>query len=125
MDELRAALAADGFDVCTPFRVSWYNDLIRSLGLATDSDHVGGAAFTLSPLPDFGRSGDALALLIGNSRAMWPHFLRWLRRQPDPQIKDPVDTYTAEAIGRSVTRSVHAMLLWTPRNNMCTCSETA
>ena len=92
-----------GFDVLQPFRVSWYNDLLRSKGLATDEDHVGGAAFRLSPLPDFGRRGDALALLVGNSRALWPTFLRWLGRQPERALtKDPVDTYAAEAIGRAV-----------------------
>lgn len=102
LHRLEAQLKASGFDVFTCFRVSWYNDLIRSLGLATDENHVGGQAFSLSPLPDYGRSGDALAFLIGNSKALWPEFLGWLRKHPNPELSDPVDSYAAEAISKAV-----------------------
>jgi hypothetical protein len=102
-DALELALQTAGFDVFSCLRASWYNDYIRSLGLATDEDHVGGKAFSLAPLPDFGRSGDALTLLIGNSKAMWPLFLRWLRDHPAPELADPVDTFTSQVIGRAVS----------------------
>jgi len=102
-EALARQLDSVGFDLCTSFRSSWYNDLIRSLGLATDEDHVGGTAFKLISLPDFGRGGDALAVLIGNSKAMWPIFLRWLCKQPNPdQIEDPVDDFADEAIRSAV-----------------------
>ena len=105
------SLSGLSIDVLAPLRTSWYNDYIKSLGLSTDStkylersgeQHASGEAapFALSPLPDFGRGGDALAFLVGNSKAMWPCFLRWLRQQPDPALKDPIDTYSAEVIGR-------------------------
>ena len=108
-----AELASQGFDVLRPLSVSWYNDYIKGLGLSTDSTkyleksgeaHASGEAapFALSPLPDYGRNGDALAFIIGNSRAMWPCFLRWLRQQPDPSLKDPVDTFAAEVINRAL-----------------------
>jgi len=113
---LTAELQKSGFDVVAPLRAGWYNDYIRELGLSTDSTaylqasgerHASGeeAPFALAPLPDFGRSGDALAILVGNSRAMWPAFLRWLKAQKDPDaLSDPVDTFAAEAICGAVGR---------------------
>ena len=110
-DELRAG----GFDLLHPMRVSWYNDYICQLGLSTDStgyldksgeQHKSGEAapFRLRPLPDFGRDGNALALLIGNSRALWPAFLRWLWRQPEPRPANPLDTYTEAYVGAAVRK---------------------
>ena len=107
---LASELSAAGFDICAPLRVSWYNDYIKSLGLSTDStkwleasgeQHASGEAvpFALRPLHDFGRHGNCLAYLVGNSKAMWPCALRWLKRQLKPaDIKDPVDTYACEAV---------------------------
>ena len=116
-DTLAEELRAGGFDVFAPMRVSWYNDYIKSLGLSTDStkyleasgeQHASGEAapFALRPLPDFGRpGGNSLAFMIGNSRAMWPCFLRWLQQKPEPlAVKDPVDTYTAEVIDAAIGR---------------------
>lgn len=114
-DVLAHTLKAGGFDVFTPMRASWYNDYIRRSSLATDEDHVGGKAFSLSPLPDYGRGGDALALLIGNSRAMWSSFLRWLRDQPDPDVSNPVDTFVSQVIGTAVSEfagSVKHDIFW-------------
>lgn len=107
-------LCAGGFDLFMPMRVSWYNDYLSELGLSTDStgyldesgeQHASGEAapFKLSPLPDFGRGGNTLAFLVGNSRALWPVFLRWLRKQ-EPAPNDPLDTYTAKYIGDAATR---------------------
>ena len=112
MEDLKKELAGEGLDVLAPMRVSWYNDYLRELGLATDSTkylerageaHASGepAPFALAPLPDFGREGDALALIIGNSRAMWPCFLRWLKRKGG-DIKNPVDTFAEEKIKAAV-----------------------
>jgi methylmalonic aciduria homocystinuria type C protein len=109
-DELRAG----GFDLLAPMRVSWYNDYILKLGLSTDStgyleeageQHASGEAapFKLSPLPDYGRRGNALAFLVGNSRALWPIFLRWLRRQPEPR-PNPLDMYSEMLIGGAAAR---------------------
>jgi len=78
-----------------------------AIAQASGERHASGeeAPFALAPLPDFGRSGDALAILIGNSRAMWPAFLRWLKAQKDPDaLSDPVDTFAAEAICGAVGR---------------------
>ena len=78
-----------------------------AIAQASGERHASGeeAPFALAPLPDFGRSGDALAILVGNSRAMWPAFLRWLKAQKDPDaLSDPVDTFAAEAIRGAVGR---------------------
>mmetsp|Transcript_29125 Transcript_29125/g.46880 ORF Transcript_29125/g.46880 Transcript_29125/m.46880 type:complete len:466 (+) Transcript_29125:3-1400(+) len=95
-------------------KVSWYNDYLKELGLATDSTsyleeagdtHASGEKpFTLAQLPDYGRDGNALAFIIGNSKAMWPRFLSWLRDHPD--VKDPVDAYTAETIDRAIANFI-------------------
>jgi len=61
-----------------------------------------GNAFKLTLLHDYGREGGALAFLIGNSKVMWGCMLRWLRAR-DAAVKDPVDTYAAEMIGRAVS----------------------
>ena len=113
-EPLAEALKAGGFDVFTPMSASWYNDYLRRSSLATDEDHVGGKAFSLSLLPDYGRGGDTLALLIGNSRAMWPSFLSWLHDQPD-DVANPVDTFTSQVIGRAVSEfagSVKHDIFW-------------
>eukprot|EP00588_Corethron_pennatum_P010331 CAMPEP_0194280472 /NCGR_PEP_ID=MMETSP0169-20130528/17465_1 /TAXON_ID=218684 /ORGANISM="Corethron pennatum, Strain L29A3" /LENGTH=281 /DNA_ID=CAMNT_0039025201 /DNA_START=37 /DNA_END=882 /DNA_ORIENTATION=- len=113
---LAEELRAGGFDVFAPMRVSWYNDYLRKLGLATDSTsylektgetHASGEnnPFKLVPMPDYGRQGNAMAFFVGNSKAMWPCFLQWLRDQPDPtSIENPVDTYAAETIGRAMKK---------------------
>jgi methylmalonic aciduria homocystinuria type C protein len=62
------------------------------------------SAFKLTLLPDYGREGGALALLIGNSAAMWERMLGWLRARGAASVKDPVDTYAAETIERAVSR---------------------
>ena len=111
---LSSSLLASGFDLLTPMRVSWYNDFIKRLGLSTDSTayleksgeaHASGEAapFALKPLEDYGRpNGDCLAFLVGNSKAMWPKFLKWLDGKQDPMgVSDPVDTYTSEAITKA------------------------
>jgi len=50
-----------------------------------------------------------LALLIGNSRALWAPFLAWIRAQPDPTMPDPLDTFISSVINLAVEKltSVH------------------
>lgn len=54
-------LLACGLDLVQVFDIARYNELIA-------------AHETLAPLPQFGRRG-ALALLVGNTKTLWPHFL--------------------------------------------------
>jgi methylmalonic aciduria homocystinuria type C protein len=78
VEALRASLAPAGFDLVQPLRVGWYNGVV------------------VAPLrlEDFG-SGEHLALLVGNTRALWPVFLDALSH--DAELKsssDPLDLYT-------------------------------
>ena len=91
--QISADLSESGFDICHPFNVRWYNQHIA----AEKPPH-------LQPLRNYGR--DSLpGVLVGNSRAIWPKFLRWLAAQPDPDMLEPVDTFVKEAIGASIARA--------------------
>ena len=93
----RAALAAKGFDICHVMAVSWYNDLFRE-GAAL----AGNAR--CRPLPTFSHDGDGdgkdcLALLVGNTKALWPKFCEHARSTAaDLQESDPLDAYTERAV---------------------------
>ena len=82
---LRAALEAQGLDVVAPLNLRWYNEV------APETARVAPAAV--------GAGEDALAVLVGNSRALWPAFTA--AHDSDPAIGDaehPVDTFVARAI---------------------------
>lgn len=84
VETVRGALAPAGFDLVRPLSVRWYDDAVD-------------AAYRL---PDFGRA-DALAIVIGNTRALWPIFLA--ARTADAALRassDPIDAYTARALAR-------------------------
>ncbi len=83
-DEVRYALHAKGLDIVVPLRLRWYNDVAPPSSLITPSS--GGAR------------GDALVVLVGNSRALWPAFCA--AHDTDPVIGDathPVDLYVARS----------------------------
>jgi len=83
---LSAALSPAGFDVVTPFRLDAYNDTVE-------------AQYRLG---DFGRT-DALAVVIANSRALWPRFVAALAAQPARlDAVNPLDDYTRETIDAAV-----------------------
>ena len=87
-----ADLARSGLDLVQPFNFEWYNEYVREEGLQ------------LSPLPTFGRPS-TFGVMLGNSRALWPAFLRWLSEQPDPQgISDPLDKFLASNINSAVDK---------------------
>jgi len=82
---LRAALEAQGLDIVAPLNLRWYNE-------------VAPATARVAPPAD-GAGEEALAVLVGNSRALWPAFTA--AHDSDPAIGDaehPVDTFVARAI---------------------------
>jgi methylmalonic aciduria homocystinuria type C protein len=89
VDAVRSGSALAGFDLVQPLRVGWYNARVEAaLGLES-----------------FG-SDDHLALVIGNTRALWPVFLDALAQDPGlAASRDPLDTYTT----RSITRLASAL----------------
>jgi methylmalonic aciduria homocystinuria type C protein len=76
------AVAELGFDLVQPLQVGWYNAVVNgSLRLA-----------------DFG-SPEHLAVVIGNTRALWPKFLAALRADPELlAAPHPLHEYTERAI---------------------------
>ncbi|SVE34526.1 uncharacterized protein METZ01_LOCUS487380, partial [marine metagenome] len=71
-----------GFDLIQPLQVGWYNTVTPA------SVH----------LPDFG-DPTSLALVIGNTRSIWEHFLNALESSSNLQASDnPLDSFTEEQI---------------------------
>lgn len=97
VDELRRSCSEAGFDLVQPLCVGWYNCRVE------------GAL----RLEDFG-SSTHLALVIGNTRALWPRFLEAIRREPElARSEHPLDTYSERCIGRAVSAlGLRASLRW-------------
>jgi methylmalonic aciduria homocystinuria type C protein len=82
LDDLRQRCAAAGFDLLAPFDVAAFND----------------GATPEEVLPDHGR-GHALAVVVGNSRRLWPAFLEACRRDPAIAARPgPLDGYTVATL---------------------------
>lgn len=78
-------LLLQGFDLVRAFDIACYNELI--------ADHE-----TLAPLPQFGRRG-ALALLVGNTKALWPHFLEAFHGDTDlVDCANPLDVWVERVL---------------------------
>jgi cyanocobalamin reductase (cyanide-eliminating) / alkylcobalamin dealkylase len=91
VSDLRSRSFPAGIDLVQPFQVAWYNGAV-------------GDAFRL---PDFGRSS-ALGVLLGNTRALWLRFLRWLRASPPRLDEDhPLDRYVREVVLQSLKPLTH------------------
>jgi cyanocobalamin reductase (cyanide-eliminating) / alkylcobalamin dealkylase len=86
VQRLRVAFAPWGFDLVQPLKVGWYNDGVE-------------AALRLD---DFG-SSEHLAVIVGNSRALWPVWRSALARDPAlGDSSDPLDIYTERAVEQVV-----------------------
>ena len=80
--QLRDRLATGGLDIVHPFQVDWYNQAVEN--------HY--------RLPTFDRSG-CLALLIANTKALWPPFRRAVReRKQLRESAHPLDDYVESQI---------------------------
>ncbi len=76
-------------DLAEPLQVGWYNDVVER--------HL--------RVPDFGRP-ESLAIVIGNTRALWPHLLRALHfDRALSEAPDPLECYVEEAVERALSRS--------------------
>ncbi len=86
VEQLRAASAEAGFDLVQPLQVGWYNQEVP----------------VARRLDDFG-SEQHLAVIIGNTRALWPELCRALRAEPQLLAQaHPLDRYTEREIHRAV-----------------------
>ncbi|HWN72011.1 MAG TPA: hypothetical protein VNM90_30435 [Haliangium sp.] len=81
-ERIRAACAGRGLDLARPLCASWYNQ-------AADPDHR---------LPDHGRAS-TLAVILGNTRALWPHLADALSADAGlASHPDPVDAYCERVV---------------------------
>lgn len=81
-DQLASTLAPDGLDLVA----------------ATRSERYDRAVPSEYRLPDVGRR-DALVIVVGNTRALWPAFIAWLADDPDRlDLTDPLDSLVAERV---------------------------
>ena len=86
VDRVRAACTRAGFDLVQPLRIGWYNGQVEGC----------------LRLEDFG-SAEHLALLVGNTRALWPVWLDALASDPElAACADPLDTYTERELSRAI-----------------------
>jgi methylmalonic aciduria homocystinuria type C protein len=83
-DDATALLGSAGLDLITAFDGSSYNAIV--------SEHP-----SLKPLDTFGRE-HVLALLIGNTRALWPALKRAVNERPDLLTHDPVDRHVEDSV---------------------------
>jgi hypothetical protein len=87
VEQVRRECAAAGFDLVQPLQVGWYNS------------QVSGSL----RLEDYG-SPAHLALVIGNTRALWEPFLQALRSDPALlSTAHPLYTYTERCITRAAS----------------------
>lgn len=97
VSELRARLGPAGFDLLEPLQVGWYNDRVEG---------------TLR-LEDFG-SGAHLAVVIGNTKALWAKLLEALSRDAElASAAHPIHQYTERMVTRAVAAlGIEASLRW-------------
>ena len=86
MQQLLPGCRDAGLDLLQPFRVKWYNDTV-------EAEHR---------LLDLNRD-DALGVLIGNTKAIWPRFIQWLQADKTRlSLDNPLNSYVVQAIERAL-----------------------
>eukprot|EP00466_Bigelowiella_natans_P016224 jgi/Bigna1/74928/fgenesh1_pg.31_\ len=81
LNAIGPALRASGFDIIWPFPVGLYNKTV-----------VAGNPTRLTPLPTFSAGDNTLALLLGNSKSLWPKFHRaYIRNKAIQNCPSPLD----------------------------------
>lgn len=87
IDHCRERLGSHGFDLVQPFATATYN----RAPLAQSSSFR---------LPDFGRPS-ALALVVGNGRALWQRFVAAYQREPEiAASRHPLNEHTESSLHR-------------------------
>lgn len=96
---IQKELRRGGFDLCHPIHTSWYNALIEEEGLVENGTlralPAPPAGASLVSIED-GNNGTTIncnALLIGNTKNIWPVFLEWLAAKVEEK-KGEADTTT-------------------------------
>ena len=82
---LREKCTEAGFDLCDVIHTQWYNDLIEKEGHVTK-----GTLKKISTPPTISENNensDYNAVLIGNSKSVWPKFIKWLLSRYEEILK--------------------------------------
>lgn len=93
---IRKKLQSNGFDLCDPIHTAWYNQLITNEGLVTSGALKILPEPSSSVLDDDSSNGDTApssynAVLIGNTKAIWPSFIDWLAMKVEEKKRQHVD----------------------------------
>ncbi|ORX95440.1 hypothetical protein K493DRAFT_337365 [Basidiobolus meristosporus CBS 931.73] len=94
VSSLSNSLLKYGLDIVLPFSVAKYN------ALAIEHN------FQPLPLPS---KNNSLAILIGNTKYLWPHFLHHLSEKPESfweKEKNPLDSYVVTSVENAVRQSL-------------------
>eukprot|EP00877_Chromochloris_zofingiensis_P014264 jgi/Chrzof1/9091/Cz03g35220.t1 len=107
-EHLGSHLASQGLDIMQPFRVQDFN-------CHNPKEHA---------LPIFGRAS-TLALLIGNSNAIWEPFIKYLSATPEDKWgADPLDNYLKTCITAAVADCISMLCSSCCRTSQTPCNES-
>lgn len=89
---LREKCGREGFDLCDPIHTQWYNNLIVEEGhVAKGTLQKISAPPTISDRSVDGAESNYNAVLIGNSKSIWPKFIAWLSSQYQQKLENNVN----------------------------------
>lgn len=98
---LRKECTEKGFDLCDPFHTKWYNDLIEKEGhVAKGTLNKIPESLTLLEEEDGNCNSSYNAVLIGNSKTIWPKFISWLSLQYKKKLTETDDCDKEDVMNR-------------------------
>ncbi|KAL7456278.1 hypothetical protein ACHAWC_007823 [Mediolabrus comicus] len=109
---IRKKLQSNGFDLCDPIHTAWYNKLIANEGL------VESGALKILPEPSSSvlddESNDDMtspstspsynAVLVGNTKTIWPSFIDWLAMKVGEKKRQHMDDIKSSSSCSSISR---------------------
>ncbi|KAJ9444906.1 hypothetical protein DIPPA_32631 [Diplonema papillatum] len=104
IERFAEAAAEKGFDVVYPFACKWYNDWVDTLPAE--------AAEKVLKLPSFARGDRCTAIVVGNSKAVWPKFTEWYKQaeegRGEASLDHPFDAFTKRCLVDAGERTMTA-----------------
>ncbi|EGD72652.1 hypothetical protein PTSG_04387 [Salpingoeca rosetta] len=118
LSALRARLATAGLDLFKPFNTRWYDAAVAEhirLPVACGAHDGSGFDWTDSQGQELkdkegSKEEGQLAVLIGNTRAIWSPFISALAQSPHPIPANPINTYVTRAVREAVASCVPSSL---------------
>jgi len=124
MSAIKQKLQNSGYDLCHPVHTAWYNHMIQNEGLI----ERGALKILPEPSPSLQsdedsckEEGDMLssynAVLIGNTKAVWPKFVNWLVMKVDEEKK--IRNYSSDCIRTQHEEAVDDVIHSNPFDMYC------